>query len=82
MYSQAPSFPCEEDARFAEFDFWVGSWDVHVADGSLAGENEITRAERGCVLIERWRSARGGTGRMNSTIGSNQPRNQLERPMA
>ena len=27
-------------------------------------------------------SASGGTGRMNSTIGSNQPRNQLERPIA
>ena len=27
-------------------------------------------------------SASGGTGRMNSTIGSNQPRNQLDRPIA
>ena len=27
-------------------------------------------------------SAKGGTGRMNSTIGSNQPRNQEFRPMA
>ena len=27
-------------------------------------------------------NASGGTGRMNSTIGSNQPRNQLLKPMA
>jgi len=27
-------------------------------------------------------SASGGTGRMNSTMGSNQPRTQLESPMA
>ena len=27
-------------------------------------------------------SASGGTGRMNSTIGSNQPRNQLDSPIA
>ena len=26
--------------------------------------------------------AKGGTGRMNSTIGSNQPRDQLVRPIA
>ena len=26
--------------------------------------------------------ASGGTGRMNSTIGSNQPRNQLDSPIA
>lgn len=60
--AQAPSFPCEDDERFAEFDFWIGAWDVHVANGTFAGENIIKRAERGCVLIESWQSARGGTG--------------------
>ncbi len=59
---QAPVFPCENDDKFAEFDFWVGSWDVHVADGTLAGTNTIARDQRGCVLIENWTSARGGTG--------------------
>ncbi len=63
--SQAPAspvFPCEDDARFAEFDFWVGEWDVHVGNGNLAGQNRIERAQRGCVLIENWTSASGGTG--------------------
>ncbi len=60
--AQAPSFPCEDDDRFAEFDFWIGAWDVHVANGTFAGENEIKRTERGCVLIENWQSAKGGTG--------------------
>lgn len=60
--AQAPSFPCEDDDKFAEFDFWIGAWDVHVANGTFAGENEIKRAERGCVLIENWHSAKGGTG--------------------
>ncbi len=41
---QAPSFPCQDDERFAEFDFWVGAWEVHVANGTFAGNNEITRA--------------------------------------
>ena len=35
---------------------------MHIADGTVAGENEIRRAERGCVLVENWQSARGATG--------------------
>lgn len=58
----ARQFPCEQDAAFAAFDFWVGSWDVHTADGKFAGTNDIERAQRGCVLIENWSSAGGGSG--------------------
>ncbi len=54
--------PCEDDARFAEFDFWVGEWDVHTAAGAFAGTNVIESAHRGCVLIENWTSASGGGG--------------------
>lgn len=56
------AYPCEHQAGFRDFDFWVGDWDVHTADGQLAGSNSITREERGCVLVERWSSASGGTG--------------------
>lgn len=58
----AQAFPCEHDASFAAFDFWVGEWDVHDGGGNLAGRNVIERAERGCLLIEKWSSASGGTG--------------------
>ena len=58
----APVFPCDENDRFAEFDFWVGEWDVHVASGQIAGSNVITSTQRNCVLIENWTSATGGTG--------------------
>lgn len=61
--AQSPPTPCLDDERFQAFDFWVGEWDVHTADGTLAGRNSITKAEQGCVLIERWTSASGGTGR-------------------
>lgn len=54
--------PCAEHPRFGDFDFWVGEWDVHTADGTLAGQNSISRAERGCVLVENWSGASGGTG--------------------
>lgn len=56
------AYPCEHDAAFSAFDFWLGEWDVHTADGTYAGSNAIERAERGCVLIENWSSAGGGTG--------------------
>ncbi len=53
---------CEQDGRFREFDFWVGEWVVHDTSGTLVGENSITRQENGCVLVERWRGAKGSTG--------------------
>ena len=56
------AFPCEHQEKFREFDFWIGEWDVHIANGTFAGKNEIVRAERGCVLIENWSGASGGTG--------------------
>lgn len=56
------AFPCEYDDRFGDFDFWVGSWNVHTASGQLAGHNRIERAERSCVLTEHWTNTGGGTG--------------------
>ena len=56
------AFPCEHDVAFSAFDFWLGEWDVRTADGTYAGSNAIARAERGCVLIENWSSAGGGSG--------------------
>jgi hypothetical protein len=57
-----PTFPCESAEAFRAFDFWLGEWDVHLADGTVAGHNVITRDERGCMLTERWTGASGGTG--------------------
>ena len=58
----AKAYPCENNEAFRAFDFWVGDWVVHVASGAQAGTNTIRRAERGCVLIENWTNAAGGTG--------------------
>jgi hypothetical protein len=59
--SAAAAAPCD-DAPFREFDFWIGEWDVRDAEGKSAGTNTITREENGCVVVERWRSPKGGTG--------------------
>ena len=57
-----PSAPCADRPDFAGFDFWIGTWDVHLANGTVAGSNVISREEAGCVLVERWSGASGGTG--------------------
>ena len=57
-----PSGLCAPDTEFGEFDFWVGSWDVSVASGEVAGQNQITKEQDGCVLVERWTGSKGGTG--------------------
>lgn len=59
---EVKAYPCEHDEAFRAFDFWVGDWDVHLADGRFAGTNRVTSEQRGCVLLENWKSATGGTG--------------------
>jgi tetratricopeptide (TPR) repeat protein len=54
--------PCEHIDEFRQFDFWIGEWTV-TSGGQVAGENRIERLERGCLLIENWTSAGGGTGK-------------------
>jgi hypothetical protein len=56
------AFPCEHDPAFDAFDFWVGEWDVHLADGSKAGTNSVQSEQHNCVVVERWQSASGGGG--------------------
>ena len=51
--------PCA-DAAHAQFDFWIGEWDVTRADGTPAGTNRIERILGGCVIFENWTSAAGG----------------------
>lgn len=53
--------PCSSDAHRA-FDFWLGTWTVTDPAGNVAGENTISSQERGCLLLEVWTSAGGGTG--------------------
>ncbi len=55
------SAPCASPAHRA-FDFWVGSWDVQLPDGTLAGRNTIRRLMGGCVLHERYTTPSGYEG--------------------
>jgi hypothetical protein len=48
------SAPCSAPES-AQFDFWIGDWDVFMPSGKIAGTNRITRTY-GCVLHESWQS--------------------------
>jgi hypothetical protein len=50
------------DPVFHQFDFWLGEWSVTDASGQFAGKNSITAEQKGCVVMEHWASAKGGTG--------------------
>ena len=49
-------------AEHRQFDFWLGEWKVRTPDGKLAGANSITSEYGGCVLHERYSTARGYRG--------------------
>lgn len=61
--SLAQSAGCGEISGFADFDFWVGEWEVFSAStNAKAGENVIRKLEGGCMLLESWNGAGGSTG--------------------
>jgi len=59
--AQSPAPACTA-VEHRTFDFWVGEWNVHSADGKLAGTNSIKREMGGCVLHERYDTGRGYSG--------------------
>ncbi|MEW6208483.1 MAG: tetratricopeptide repeat protein [Acidobacteriota bacterium] len=57
------SKPCMYSEKARQFDFWIGEWDVQTAQGQRAGTNKIERIEDGCIILENWTGAAGGTGK-------------------
>ena len=55
--------PCLYQSEHKQFDFWVGEWNVETTQGQPAGKNIIERMEQGCILMENWTGAAGGTGK-------------------
>lgn len=61
---QPPPPSCEDLEVHRQWDFWVGEWDVVVNDDARtpAGRNSIRSLHAGCMLLESWTGASGGTG--------------------
>jgi hypothetical protein len=62
--SQSPQTPpsCDGLEHRADFDFWVGEWNVYGPDGQFAGTNSIRKSQGGCLIEEHWSGAGGSTG--------------------
>lgn len=58
--------PCAAP-EYRQFDFWIGDWQVLKPDGTVAGTNRIEREYGGCVLHERYQTAKGYSGESLNT---------------
>ena len=59
VWSQGSSAPCSAP-EYAQFDFWVGKWNVvDRKSRQPAGKNTIQKTLGGCILFESWNG--GGT---------------------
>jgi tetratricopeptide (TPR) repeat protein len=56
------AFPCKASPEARQLDFWVGEWDVQL-NGQTVGNNIIQRIEDGCLILENWTAASGGSGK-------------------
>jgi len=67
------SAPCMAQPEYSQFDFWVGDWEVRNPQGQIVGSSSIQKVVNGCVILENWTSASGGTGKSlnyyNAAIG-------------
>ncbi len=55
-------YPCEGIPGSSDFDFWLGEWDVRLADGTWAGRSEIAKRDGGCSIVEAWSGTGGSSG--------------------
>jgi hypothetical protein len=53
--------PCQS-AEHRQFDFWIGDWEVKLADGTVAGNNRIEKILGGCSIAETWSGRSGSRG--------------------
>jgi hypothetical protein len=58
--------PCDAPEH-RQFDFWVGEWNVSRPDGQQVGTNSISREYGGCVIHERYTTARAYAGESLNT---------------
>lgn len=48
--------PCS-GAKYRQFDFWIGEWEVFGKNGQKAGDSKISVILDSCVILEEWTSA-------------------------
>jgi tetratricopeptide (TPR) repeat protein len=54
----ASMVPCRAP-EYRQFDFWIGDWEVRLPGGQVAGTNDVTLEQEGCLIVEHWKSVEG-----------------------
>ncbi len=51
-------YPCMNNPRVREFDFWIGEWEVYgTGTDTYAGHSIVQKISGGCALLENWKSS-------------------------
>ncbi len=51
-------YPCFNNQKAREFDFWIGEWNVYVTGTTAyAGHSVVQKISGGCALLENWNSS-------------------------
>ncbi|WP_423603142.1 hypothetical protein [Sphingomonas sp. MS122] len=74
----APSAGCTAP-EFAQFDFWVGEWDVYpTGSDKLVAHSRIEKLYKGCAVRENWMPLNGNDGgSLNTYVASAKQWRQL-----
>ncbi len=62
--------PCLHDPTSRQFDFWAGEWEVFDGQGTRQGSSRVEPSLDGCLLIENWQAALGGSGKSFNTYNA------------
>lgn len=63
--------PCEYEADFRAFDFWIGEWDVQPTGrtrGPQGASSVIEKALDGCLILENWEPGAPPRGKSFNTF--------------
>src|SRR5262245_15303780 len=66
------SAPCSAPEH-AQFDFWIGDWDVANAGGQAAGRSRVSKILGGCVIHEEWKGEGENAGFDGESFSTYQP---------
>lgn len=67
--SAATQASCELE-QYSQFDFWLGTWEVQRADGTVVGRNTISKSLANCVILEAYTTSTGYAGNSMNTFDS------------
>ncbi|KJY76912.1 hypothetical protein [Vibrio nigripulchritudo] len=57
-----PPLCAEDTSPYRDLDFLVGEWEFYTLDGKLIANQTYHKKEKGCLILEEWKTISGETG--------------------